>query len=117
MNYPPLKQYFESRLQLIDAVNNTPKTVVEYEVKKYCTISVNANEEESTISLKPKQVVIVEWQHPTPTQQLLSKISISDPRITEESNPIEVDLSWSADKLTRWLMRYAKPGINIAHKK
>lgn len=63
------KQYLESKEQLLKAIENTPVTVVEYEVRKYCTLTVN--EDTEAISLKPKNKIIVEWRYddihnPTP---------------------------------------------------
>ncbi len=65
------KQYLESREQLLNAVNNTPITVVEYEICKYCSIPVVEGDSD-TISLRPKNKILIEWRYddvynPTPT--------------------------------------------------
>jgi hypothetical protein len=64
------KQYLESKEQLMNAIKNTPVSIVEYEVCKYCSIPVSESDVE-TISLRPKNKILVEWRYddihnPTP---------------------------------------------------
>lgn len=63
------KQYLESKEQLLQAIKNTPVSIVEYEVKKYCSLAIN--EDIDPISFKPKNKLLIEWRYddvhnPTP---------------------------------------------------
>lgn len=98
----------ESKKALIESLQQTPRSLVEYEIKKYCTLPL----EDSIVELKPKQTVCVEWVHgPTLT---IANISIFDktgiPLVEGE------DIEFSGEKLTKWLIRYAKTGKNCNQK-
>jgi hypothetical protein len=65
------KQYLDSKDQLLKAMERTPISIVEYEVCKYCSIPI-AEEGMETVSLRPKNTIIVEWlykdiHNPIPT--------------------------------------------------
>lgn len=113
MIHIPLKQYLDSKRQLLNAVHNTPVTLIEYEIRKYCTLPIGESVDDSSIvALKPKQRIIIEWVYnnavaPTPT-----KITFSGPLDSDDTTG---DLFWPAEKLTKWLLRYAKDGINSGH--
>ena len=104
----------DSKRQLLSAIQNTPVTVIEYEIRKYCTLSVGETPELAVIiALKPRQTILIEWlytnkDHPTP-----EKISILNMESTEL--PIEQPIYWNDVKLNKWLTRYAKDGINYGH--
>lgn len=108
------KQYLESKEQLLKAIENIPVTIVEYEVRKYCTFPVGTSEsEKELINLKPKNKIIVEWKyddihHPTPTQ-----ISFKGTKNLDESE--RCSIFWSGDKLNKWLVRHTHEGINSSH--
>jgi hypothetical protein len=54
------KQFLlESREQLISAIDNTPISTVEYKISDYCALKIN--EGEHTFKLKPKNMLVVEW--------------------------------------------------------
>lgn len=113
MKHIPLKQYVDSKRQLLSAIERTPTSIMEYEIRKYCTIPLGEEGEADVIALKPKHVVVVEWvyhdpQHPTP-----EKITVldKDQRTVTENH----EVFWSGDKLNKWLMRYAKSGISAGH--
>ena len=109
-----LKQYMDSKRQLLSAIENTPVSVIEYEIRKYCTLSIGESTDSAvTIALKPRQKILIEWvytnkDHPTP-----EKISILD---KESGEPLdEQSIYWNDIKLNKWLSRYAKDGINYGH--
>ena len=110
----PLKQYMDSKRQLIGAIDRTPITTIEYEIRKYCTISLGESVDDSTIvALKPRQKIVIEWiyndpQHPSPTK--LSVVD-KDTDISEDHQSVY----WTADKINKWLSRYAKDGRNKGH--
>lgn len=111
MQHIPLKQYMDSKRQLIEAIKLTPTTLIEYEIRKYCTLSVGSDADDSqTIALKPKQVLTVEWVYHNPSNPTPAKITLSD-----KDTLIEQDMHWSNEKLTKWLMRHAKEGKNLGH--
>jgi hypothetical protein len=69
MDKQTFKQYLESKEQLLKAIENTPVSIIEYEVRKYCTLPIN--ETTTSVSLKPKNIIMIEWQYndiqnPTP---------------------------------------------------
>lgn len=108
------KQYLESKEQLLKAIHNTPTSIIEYEVRKYCTLSVGELEiEKENINLKPKNTIIVEWRYddinnPTPTNikfKGLQDIDEGDQYFTY----------WNSDKFQKWLTRHAQQGVNRGH--
>lgn len=111
----PLKQYIDSKRQLLEAIDQIPTALMEYEVRKYCTIAVGSDGDNSTtLALKPKQTVVVEWVYNNPSCPTPNKVSIKD---KEQDIPLsEHEVFWSHEKLSKWLMRHAKDGINTGHK-
>lgn len=109
------KQYLESKEQLREAIKNTPVSIVEYEVRKYCSLPVGETEQEKTlISLKPKQKIIVEWRYdhidnPTPEYILISGCQT----FCEDEKQ---QTYWTGTKLQKWLLRYTKQGENNGYK-
>lgn len=101
------KQYLESKEQLLKAIGNTPVSVVEYEVKKYCSLTLGESEEDkSLMSLKPKQKIIIEWRYTSvdnPTPEAIKFVGVKD--VDED----EVHSThWTGTKLQKWLVRHAK---------
>ena len=109
------KQYLESREQLLKAIENTPISIVEYEVHKYCSLTVGeAESEKQSIGLKPKHKILVEWtyddiNHPTPT-------SLKFEGVKDIDEEYAFSTYWTGDKLQKWLSRHALTGINYSHK-
>lgn len=99
------KQYLESKEQLRRAIANTPVTVVEYCVKKYCSLPVGETEEDKQIiGLKPKHRVIVEWKYedvhnPTP-------VSIKFIGLQSIDEFEQYSTFWTSQKLNKWLVRH-----------
>jgi hypothetical protein len=98
------KQYLESRAQLLKAIENTPIAVLEYDIRKYCTIQVGESEDEKQlISLKPKNKLIVEWSY--------EDINDPEPISVRLSTNESFDVFWSGEKMKKWLVRHASKGI------
>lgn len=115
MDKPTFKQYLESKEQLLKAIENTPVSVVEYEVRKYCSLTLGETEDEKTlVGLKPRQKIVVEWRYTTvdnPTPESIQFLGVKD-LDEDEKHPT----FWSGTKLQKWLARHAKKGENNAHK-
>ena len=117
MHHIPLKQYINSKKQLLAAIEQTPVAVMEYEIRKYCTISVGECLEEAlTVPLKPKQIITIEWVYyhptnPTPVKLTIASSSIIPSPLFEAVQP----MYWKPEKLNKWLMRYTKSCKNKAN--
>lgn len=97
-----LHQEFEaSRSQLFTAFNNPPRMLIDYQIKRYGSITIETNDGNVEIPVKPKQLVIVEW---------VIRDGIKEPSSIELSG-IRVLPSWNGLKLQRWLDRNATPGV------
>lgn len=103
------KQYLESKQQLRKAIENTPVSIVEYEVRKYCSIPVGETEDEKKlIALKPKQKIIIEWRYDNvdnPTPEYI-QIAGCQTLCEDDKQPVY----WSGTKLQKWLLRHTKRG-------
>lgn len=103
------KQYLDSKDQLKQAIKNTPTTIVEYEIRKYCSLPVGESTDDSRlVTLKPKHSLIVEWRHDDPKNPLPLHIRVINPEELDE----EQSVFWSGSKLQKWLERHAKQGRN-----
>lgn len=101
------KQYLDSKDQLLKAMENTPIAIVEYEVKKYCSLTLGESEEaKNVIGLKPKQKIIVEWHYANidnPTPEYVRLVGVKE---TDEDE--KHDVYWSGTKLSKWLSRHTR---------
>lgn len=105
-----LIQLLESKKALIDNLNQTPRSVVEYEIKRYCTLPLTT--ESKIVELKPKQIVTVEWIHD-------AALGVENVSITDKTGSLIHDrenVEFTGDRLQKWLVRYAKQGKNINSK-
>lgn len=108
------KQYLESKEQLLKAIHNTPTSIMEYEVCKYCSLTVGDVEtEKEVISLKPKHKLLVEWQYndinnPTP-------INIKFKGLADVDEGDKYSTFWTGTKLQKWLTRHAFQGVNSGY--
>lgn len=99
------KQYLESKEQLLKAIENTPISIVEYEVKKYCNILTGESEiDKELVGLKPKNTLVVEWRYddlynPTP-------MSIKFKGVKNLDDSEQFPVFWSGKKLSTWLTRH-----------
>lgn len=95
------KQYLDSRAQLLKAIENTPITVEQYEVRKYCSLTLGESEDEKEIiGLKPKTQLFVEWSHADVYNPTPESIRIGDDDTKRE-------VFWAGNKLQKWLIRHA----------
>jgi hypothetical protein len=108
------KQYLESKEQLLKAIHNTPTSIIEYEVRKYCTLPVGEIEiEKEAVTLKPKNTIIVEWQYddinnPTP-------INIKFKGLTNIDETDQYSTYWNSAKFQKWLTRHTQQGATSGH--
>lgn len=59
-----LKQFIDSKTQLLEALQRDPIHRATYEVTKYCKVPVGESKESKQyIPLKPKQRIIIEWKY------------------------------------------------------
>jgi len=103
------KQYLESKTQLREAIKNTPISLVEYEVRKYCSVAVGKTEDEKkVIGLKPRQKIIVEWEYndiDNPVPGYIKLVGLKDIGQDEQ-----LPMFWQGKKLQKWLLRHTKQG-------
>jgi hypothetical protein len=103
------KEYLQSKLQLRQAIEQTPRTVVEYEVRKYCSIALGENKEEGKIvGLKPKNKLIVEWRYDVINNPTIVYIKFKDVQALDEQE--EFQTFWPSTKLKKWLSRHTREG-------
>jgi hypothetical protein len=100
------KQYLDSKAHLIKSLGNTPIVVQEYTVRNYCSITLGEYDDDKvTVTLKPKNKVIVEWQYDS--IECPSPVSIRlESRDVSESETFAT--SWSSVKLKKWLHNHTK---------
>jgi hypothetical protein len=109
------KQYVESRNQLLKAIENVPVTIIEYEVRKYCTLTLGECAEESVVfNLKPKQKLQVRWMCQNPLLPIPESIKVLNTDVLVEAE--EHPTFWNSDKLQKWLIRHTHEGVNYGHK-
>lgn len=114
MAHLTFKQYLESREQLLKAIENTPIVIREYDIRKYCSLCIGETvEEKELVSLKPRHSLIVEWQYddindPTPMSIKFKNVDGYDDQ--------SYSTFWNGNKLNKWLIRHALPGVEINYK-
>lgn len=102
---PTFKEYVESKNQLLQAVANVPKSIVEYEVRKYCSLTVGESEDEkATVALKPKHKLIIEWSYANPLTPTPESIKFEGVEEIDESEAVST--FWTSAKLQKWLIRH-----------
>lgn len=115
MQNQSFKQYIEGKRQLLQAVENTPTAVLEYEVKKYCSLTVGETEDDKElIGLKPRHKLVVEWRYDdpsAPTPEAIQVIGAKDIDIDDRFNTF-----WTGSKLQRWLTRHTTQGNNNGYR-
>lgn len=86
------KEYYNSRQQLKEALDNEPIKRYRFSLNKYCKIPIIENEEKSSISLKPKDII-----------EVLFEGHNSDRVIEFVCNDKKIKLSWSSEKIRSWI--------------
>ena len=111
MRHLTFKEYLESKERLSEAVENTPKQTTTYDVTKYCRLVVGeSKDDKTTISLKPKNRIIVEWEYlsidnPTPLSIKFDGAKDVDPFNDHTT-------FWQGKKLQTWLWRNTREENN-----
>jgi len=107
------KQYVESKELLRKSILNVPTALIEYEIKKYCVLTVGESEDDKiSVSLKPKHRLIVEWKYETALNPTPQSVQIFGCEGVDD----KIEVFWSGTKLQKWLSRHATPGKNCGHK-
>lgn len=105
------KEYLNSKTRLVEALKETPIQQVRYDVRKYCKIPLGESKEaREYVSLKPKQVMIVEWHYEDIDNPTPMKISFERP--DGSSNEI-FETFWAGEKLRKWLTRNTREIFNV----
>lgn len=94
------KEYMESKDCLHAAVKEIPKTVVEYEVKKYCNFPIGQSSNKQQIKLKPRNKLLISWmcedrENPTAVAVEFQGTVVDETR----EKP-----AWNDKKLLKWLI-------------
>lgn len=107
MEHLTFKQYLESKAELREAIKQTPISIVEYHVKKYCSLSVGETKQDSSVvSLKPKHRLVVEWHYDNIDNPSIESVKVIDSELQEDNYSVY----WSGAKFQKWLMRHTKQG-------
>lgn len=109
------KQYLEeSKDQLIKAMDSVPVAIHEYEVRKYCTLTVGEDEEEKlSIPLKPKNKLIIEWQYDNVDRPIPLSIKVEGVSYIDEADAFNT--FWTNEKLKKWLSVHTKELQSAQH--
>ena len=108
------KQYLDSKDQLIKAMENVPVAIQEYEVRKYCTLTVGEDEEEKkAIALKPKNRIIIEWQYDNVDRPMPLSVKVVGSPEVDDTEPFNT--FWSNEKLKKWLSVHTKELQSTQH--
>lgn len=107
------KQYRESKEQLLRSIANAPVSIIEYEIKRYCTFAIGNTDEVQMVGLKPKQSIVLEWSHMPSGVAVLEAIRLIGVNNIDEREIHSND--WSRIKLTNWLARYTTGGQHRNH--
>lgn len=98
------KEYVESKQQLIAAVANVPVSIIEYEVYKYCNLTIGDSEDDKMlVALKPKHKVIVEWSYANPLTPVMESMHVEGAGLDPDA---DLTTFWSSTKLQKWLIRH-----------
>ena len=97
----------ESKTQLLSAITNVPTVVRSYDLTKYCSLVLeDDNGDPETISLKPKNSILIEWKYPTPQTPELHSISIINHEEIDSDD--KYNTQWTTEKFNKWLSRHTK---------
>jgi hypothetical protein len=96
---------------LHNAISESPVQTISYCVKKYCRIPVGElKEDKQYITLKPKQVVLVEWRY---TNYITPDIlSLQFENVADVESDKSFDPYWTSQRLQKWLSINTKEEIS-----
>jgi hypothetical protein len=90
------KDYLVSKVQLKNALHETPYKIATYRVTKYCKLELAEGDE--LVSLKPNNELIVEWVYTDMASPTIQTVVL----MTKESSSA-IAVKRDAHKLTKWL--------------
>jgi len=104
MNKLTFKEYLASKDTLREALKQTPVRKAEYVMRKYCKLPVGESKDDKQyIALKPKHILIVEWNYRDFDNPDL--VSICFENVDEVNQEEEFTSFWSEDRFKKWLLR------------
>lgn len=103
------KQYLDSKEQLLKVIDRTPTTLIEYQVKKYCSITTGSVDSPVVLSLRPSSRIIVEWiytdvYNPTPRTITIKDVSSSNYELNLSTLKLKKFLSRHTTQITKELI-------------
>jgi hypothetical protein len=92
------KQYYESKMKLLEAVNTSPKIKLKYSLTKYCKIPFYETIDSSDkkyLTLKPDDIVEILWEYDTPDHPTAKCMWLL-------GEPNTLFPSWNSTKIFNW---------------
>jgi len=75
------KNYYDSKIRLLEAVDSSPKVKLTYRLTKYCKIPILKevdSRDKEYIPLKPDDVVEILWEYDSPDNPTVRYIKITE---------------------------------------
>lgn len=103
MKLAGLKEFIDSKQQLLQALTRDPIHEAKYEVTKYCKMPVGESKEtKQYIPLKPKQILTIKWKYNNDNlEETPTPLSVNFSFITEDVSTH--DIFQSGEKMRKWL--------------
>lgn len=98
------KQYYESKMRLLEAVDSSPKIKLQYKLVKYCKLPLHEavdNTNKKYIPLKPDDIVEILWEYDVPDMPTVRYVRIID--TAETLFPV-----WNSIKMFSWVLNNTK---------
>lgn len=73
------KQYYDSKIRLLEAVDSSPKVKLRYKLKKYCKVPMLKevdSRDKNYVSLKPDDVIEILWEYDSPDNPTVRYIKV-----------------------------------------
>lgn len=99
-----LKDYYHSKMKLIEAVDSSPRVKLRYKLEKYCKVPLYETPDESSkiyYSFKPDDQIEVLWEYDVPESPSVKYI-----KILSEGAVYFPD--WKSSKIFSWLLNSTK---------
>lgn len=96
MDHLTFKDYLVSKVQLKNALNETPYKIAKYKITKYCKLELA--ESDDAVSLKPSNELMVEWLYKDVNNPTVECVIV----MTKESNT-NILIKRDGTKLSKWL--------------
>lgn len=94
------KQYYESKMKLLEAADSSPRVTLQYKLTKYCKVPVHEridSDEKIYFSLKPEDKVEILWEYDTPDTPTVRYIRVVESG--ETFFPV-----WNSGKIFNWVV-------------